>query len=136
MSAPAQHHILAVNNDDAVLQLFTDLLSEEGYKVSTEKYLNKNLTQVIALVPDCIILDYMWADEDGGWSFLQMLRMEPKTANIPIILCTGAVREVQELEGQLKEMKVQVVLKPFDIDELLGLIRTALPDVEMAEASD
>jgi CheY-like chemotaxis protein len=62
--------------------------------------------------------------------------MEPKTANIPIILCTGAVREVQELEGQLKEMKIQVLLKPFDIDELLGLIRTALPDVEMAEASD
>jgi hypothetical protein len=35
----------------------------------------------------------MWASEDASWSLLPMLRMEPQTASIPIVLCTGAVPE-------------------------------------------
>ena len=36
-----------------------------------------------------------------------------------MIVCTAAIRLVRELEGHLKEKGVGVVLKPFDIDDLL-----------------
>ena len=136
MSPTSKRHVLAINNDAAVLELFRDLLTEEGYAVSTQKYLTRDLEQVIELAPDGIILDYMWADEDEGWSFLQMLKMEPKTAGIPIILCTGAVKQVRALEFHLEEMDVQVLLKPFDIDELLNMLRTTLSDTTADPASD
>lgn len=136
MPDDAQRHILAINDDAAVLDLLSDLLAEEGYRVSTQKYLAADLSDVIDLAPDCIILDYMWADDDGGWSFLQRLKMEPKTTGIPIILCTGAVRQVQELKARLDEMNVQVVLKPFDIDELVGEVQRSLPATASADASD
>src|SRR3954453_9666138 len=91
-SSPNGHqlHILAINNDPAVLALFRDLLEEAGYQVSTQNYIDRDVTQIKALAPDLIILDYMWATEDASWSLLQMLRMDPATVDIPIVLCTGA----------------------------------------------
>ena len=68
----------------------------------------------------------MWANEDASWSLLQMLRMDPATAAIPIVLCTGAVHEVKALEDHLVTMGVTVVLKPFNIDQLVDAIRERL----------
>src|SRR5688500_6804800 len=82
---PASAHILAVNNDQAVLGLFRDLLEGEGYQVTTQAYIDKDMAEIERLLPDLIILDYMWAEEDNGWSLLQMLQMNPKTEQIPII---------------------------------------------------
>ena len=55
-----------------------------------------------------------------------MLRMDPATTAIPIILCTGAVHEVKALEQHLIAMGVTVVLKPFNIDQLVDAIRERL----------
>ena len=121
-----QPHILAINNDPAVLALFRDLLEEAGYQVSLQTYIDRDLTQIKALKPDLIVLDYMWATEDASWSLLQMLRMDPATAGIPIVLCTGAVREVEALASHLLEMGITVVLKPFNIDQLVDAIRERL----------
>ncbi len=127
-------HVLAINNDPAVLALFRDLLEEEGYRVSLRAYLDKDLAEIKALRPDLIVLDYMWANEDASWSLLQMLRMDPGTAGVPIVLCTAAVREVEALAGHLAEMGVEVVLKPFNIDRLTEVIAEALAPAGAAAA--
>jgi CheY-like chemotaxis protein len=122
----AQPHILAINNSEDVLNLFRELLEEEGFRVSAQAYALRDLEEVKRLAPDCIILDYMWAEEDSGWSMLQMLRMDRQTKDVPIVLCTGAVREVEAMEGHLAEMGIKVVLKPFDIDHLVATVNRAL----------
>lgn len=121
-------HILAINDSAEVLSLFEDLLSPEGYRVSVAAFLGHDLDGVVEAAPDLIILDYMWSSDDTGWSFLQMLRMDPRTSDIPIVLCTGAVRQVQDLEARLQEMGVRVVLKPFDIDELVNVVKHSLKE--------
>ncbi len=131
-----QPHILAINNDPAVLALFRDLLHEAGYQVSTQTYVDRDLAQITVLKPNLIILDYMWANDDASWSLLQMLRMDPATAATPIVLCTGAVREVEVLASHLLDMGVTVVLKPFNIDQLVDAIRAHLtPEHPPIEAS-
>ncbi|MDP9470998.1 MAG: response regulator [Chloroflexota bacterium] len=115
-------HILAIDNDPSVLALFRDLLEEEGFRVSTQPYVDRDLDGIKQLCPDVIILDYMWANEDASWSLLQMLRMDRGTQDIPIILCTGAVQEVEALTDHLVQMGVRVVLKPFNIDQLRAMI--------------
>lgn len=70
----------------------------------------------------------MWAEEDAGWSVLQMLKMDRVTGQVPIILCTGAKREVSQLNDHLTRMDVSVVLKPFDIDTQLDVIVGHLAD--------
>jgi hypothetical protein len=55
-----------------------------------------------------------------------MLQMNPKTEPILIILCAGAIREVEALSGHLEQMGIRVVLKPFSIYQLLDCITEVL----------
>ena len=109
-AAGDRRHMLATNDDAMVLDLFRDLLEDENCRVSTQRFLDKDLAAIADMALDLIILDCMWPTGDSGWSLLQMLRMDPQTAHIPIVLCTGAIRE---LDG----MAVRVVFKPFNIDQ-------------------
>ena len=135
-------HILAINQSQEVLDLFKALLEEdEGYRVSTQSYVGKDLKAVQELAPDLIILDYMWEFEDAGWTFLQMVKMSPATEAIPIVLCTGAIERVGALSGHLQQMGIRVVIKPFNLVDLLDAIAlsldgtgTGLPPVETGRA--
>jgi CheY-like chemotaxis protein len=127
MSADHQApHILCINHSPEVLGLLRDLLEEEGYRVTTQSHTDRDLDHVVDLHPDLITLDYMWSSFDDDWSFLQLLRLDRRTRAIPMILCTGAVREVQALEEHLMTMGVSVVFKPFDIEQFVAAVNETL----------
>jgi CheY-like chemotaxis protein len=105
------------------------LLGEEGFNVVPDRFtleVGLLLKRVEELRPDLIVLDYIIGREDLGWQFLQLLKLDRATRDVPVIICTGAVRQVQEMEAQLDKMGVAVVLKPFDIDHLIGVINKVL----------
>lgn len=119
---PRPKKILVVNDTQEILDLFRDIFEEEGYEVFLYSYTFNDLVEIKRVKPDLVILDYLIGGEDYGWQMLQKLKMDQATANIPVIVCTGALRQVRELEGHLKEKGVAVVLKPFDIDDLLRAV--------------
>lgn len=102
------------------------LLEEEGFTVTTHSHLDKDLDRIIELAPDVIILDYMWRQSDDEWVLLNLLMIDPRTQTIPLILCTGAVREAREMQEHLSSMGTRVVLKPFNIDHLIRVVHEAL----------
>jgi CheY-like chemotaxis protein len=129
--------ILVINDTPEILDLFQDLLGEEGYRVIPDRFTveaGEMLQRVRELEPDLIVLDYLIGEEGLGWQFLQMLKMDRNTREIPVIVCTGAARQVQEMESQLDKMGVAVVLKPFDIDHLLRVIDKVLEAPEEPKA--
>jgi DNA-binding response OmpR family regulator len=117
--ATLPRHILVVNDTQEILDLFREILEEEGYRVSLSTFTFRDLDEIITLQPDLIILDFMIGGEDYGWQLLQKVKMNRSTATIPIIVCTAALQLVRQLEGHLKEKGVGIVLKPFDIDDLI-----------------
>ncbi len=122
-------HILVINDMPQILELFQELLGDEGYRVSTDRFTvetDRLLASVKAACPDLLILDFLIGDEQQGWQFLQMLRMDRETRSMPVIVCTAAVQLVRELQPHLDEMGVAVVLKPFDIERLLAVVGQAL----------
>jgi len=119
-------HILAINHSPEVLDLLRELLEEESFRVSTRSHLDRTIDDIATIAPDLILLDYPWNAEDNKWTLLQLLKMDRRTVHIPIVLCTGAVREVEALQSHLERMDVAIVLKPFDIDHLIRVIREAL----------
>lgn len=135
MSTARQAHILVMNNSQDVLALMAELLGDAGHRVTTMAFLSHDLNRVIELNPDAIVLDYMWGSDDSGWAFLQMLRLHPESTHIPIILCTGAVAQVRELDSVLEEMGVRVILKPFNIDQLVGEVNQALEGVDQRRST-
>jgi CheY-like chemotaxis protein len=117
--------ILAVNDDPAILSLFDDLLSEEGYHVILDQFSRTTadiLNDIRRVQPDLVIMDFIIGGEGTGWQLLQAVRMDRTTRHIPVIVCTGAARQVAELGSHLDDMNVRVVLKPFDIDHLLEIV--------------
>lgn len=128
-STQNQTHILAINDDPAILGLFHDLLTEEGYRVSLNIFASSTveiLAQIRMLQPDLIIMDYIVGREGTGWQALQAVRMDRATRHIPVIICTAARRQVEDLGQHLSDMRVHTVFKPFDIDHLLQVVETIL----------
>jgi CheY-like chemotaxis protein len=120
-----QKHIFVINDTVAILELFTALLEDEGYQVTTDMFsveMIELLGRVKADRPDLLVLDFVIQDEGKGWQFLQLLKMDPQTRDIPVIVCTAAAKLVEELQPHLDDMMVAVVLKPFDIDHLFAQI--------------
>ena len=121
----SKRRILVVNDDPAILALFQDLLSEEGYEVVLDRFARKTgelLETIREVKPDLIIMDFIIGGEASGWQLLQGTQMDRSTRDIPVIVCTGAVKQVTELSAHLDGMGVNVVIKPFDIDHLLDIV--------------
>lgn len=130
-SKDIQRHVLVINDTPEILDLFRELLGEAGYRVTLDRFTveaDRLLRQVKEAQPDLVILDLVIGDEGRGWQFLQLLKMDRATRGIPIIVCTAAVRQAQELQLHLDEMGVDVVLKPFDIDHLLTVVANTWDD--------
>lgn len=127
---PGQKHIHVINDTQAILDLLRLLLEEEGYRVTTDTFnalsLDAKKDEIAEMAPDLVVLDFIIGGEGLGWQLLQLLKMDRSTRNVPVVICTGAVKQVEELQSHLAEMGVGAVLKPFDIDRLLAEIANAL----------
>lgn len=122
----AQPVALVVNDTQEILDLFRDILAEEGFDAVLASYAPKELDAVIEIDPDVVILDFLIGDEAQGWQLLQKLKMHRKTRHIPCVVCTGAVNLIKDLEGHLTSKNVGIVIKPFDIDDLMATVRMTM----------
>lgn len=125
-----KRHLLVINDTPAILDVFRELFEDEGYRVTVDTFSSfdagAKLGQIKDLAPDVIILDFLIGGEPLGWQLLQLLRMSRDTAKIPVVICTAAVRQIEELGAHLLTLNVQVVLKPFEIDDAIMAVSRAL----------
>ncbi len=118
--------ILVVNDTQEILDTFRLLLETEGYEVVLSSFPFHKVKEITEVAPNLIILDLLFGGEKQGWQMLQLLKMHRETASLPVIVCTAAANAVREMEGYLVSKEVFVVYKPFDIDDLLTTVTTAL----------
>lgn len=118
--------IMVINDTQEILELFDEILREEGYEVLLYSQAIQDMTEIERLKPDLIIVDYIFGGEKTGWQMVQKLRLRRATAKIPLIICTAAIKEVREIEGFLRMKGIGLVPKPFDIDDLLREVETTL----------
>ena len=115
--------IMVVNDTQEILDMFRELLTSEGYEVSLHTYGKREVDEVRRLNPTLIISDWPPLDrEQYGWQFVQMLKMAPDTARIPIVVCTTNLRAIQDNQAWMASKGIRVVAKPFEIGELLEAV--------------
>ena len=124
----AQNRRIAVIDDDAVfVELMHDLLGNgEGYDVVSTSHWPNSVEFIKATCPDLVILDLMMGREQTGWAVLDLLRSDPVTAAIPVILCSAAAPALRQYSPGGSRHAVETVAKPFDVDDLLGVIERLL----------
>jgi signal transduction histidine kinase/DNA-binding response OmpR family regulator len=115
--------VLIVEDDAAAGTLLCDYLGDEfSCRVTPTGEEGLRLAQEDP--PHLVCLDISLAGELDGWDVLARLREHPRTANIPVILCT-AVDEGRDRAGALGA--ADVLTKPFTARQLLDVVRRVLP---------
>jgi CheY-like chemotaxis protein len=109
--------ILVVDDEFDIVDVLSDLLTAEGYRVVTASNGREGLTRAAEAHPDLILLDRMMPVVDGA-EMLRLLRQEPELDRIPVIMMSAAEgrRLAQEL-GCSAFLK-----KPFDLNTLLETV--------------
>jgi DNA-binding response OmpR family regulator len=114
--------VVVINDSPDLLELARLLLRDEDFDVKVALMGTRALDLIRTTMPDLVILDVRLPDV-SGWDILQALKLHERTASIPVLVCSAAVQELRELEGQLASMGVEVLIKPFAIDALMAKVR-------------
>lgn len=125
----ASKKILAVDDEERVLALISDILSNNGYDVVTAKSGNAAIRKTKKYLPDLIIMDIVMPDLDGAEAVV-LLKENPSTCTIPILFISGTIsRQEAALETDFKVGGVSytALAKPFNMHELLTVVHKMLP---------
>ena len=77
--------VLLIEDDPAVLEMYSLKLTLDGYQVSTAEDGDQGIAKAVELVPDIILLDIRMPGKDG-FEVLEELRQIKATARIPVII--------------------------------------------------
>ncbi len=118
--------IAVVNDDTHFLNLMHDLLSDEGYEVVIHIEGSSAYKSIREQMPDLIILDIRIEHPEAGWVTLDLIRLDPNTTRIPVLICSADARQLREKAARLVEMRCDTIEKPFDLHDLLGRVQEIL----------
>ena len=114
-----------VADDDAATRTLIDMaLQEAGYDCVLAADGRAALEQTRATRPDLVVLDVSMPLLSGD-EVQRELRRDPRTRYIPVVFVT-AKRTTAEVAARLRNGADDYVAKPFDVDELVARIASAL----------
>ncbi len=118
--------IAVVNDDPAFLELMHELLTDERYATVLLHEGNSAYEKIRQQRPELVILDLRLEHPEAGWKTLELVRLDPVTTNIPVIVCSADTRALREKEDWLRERDVKILEKPFNLDDLLTMVKDAV----------
>ena len=116
--------ILVVDDEPDALELIGFNLKRAGFEVASAADGAAALAKARALLPDLVVLDVMIPEMDG-LEVCKLLRRDPRTASIPIIMLTAKAAEFDRVLG-LELGADDYLTKPFSPRELVLRIRNVL----------
>jgi len=116
--------ILIVDDEPEGIELVEFNLKQSGFAVASAADGAEAIRKARSLRPDLIVLDVMLPEIDG-FEVCKMLRRDPSTAGVPIIMLTAKAGEIDRVLG-LELGADDYVTKPFSPRELLLRIKKVL----------
>ncbi|TSD65976.1 response regulator [Inquilinus sp. KBS0705] len=116
--------ILAVDDDNDILEVLQFILEDSGYEVDTLSDGQCLMDAIKEKHPDLILLDIMLGNNLDGRELCKQIKKQVDTNNIPIILISAShnVSNSMHQEGAPNDF----ISKPFDISLLLNCIKKQL----------
>lgn len=116
-------HVVAVNSEPDFLEAIRSLLHEERYNVTTTNHVSTTFESIVTLEPDLVIIDLRFG-LDASWGLFVRLNENPATTKWPMIV-TSTDEQLLDRARCIQTCGTPrgYLLKPFDLDELLGNIQ-------------
>jgi DNA-binding response OmpR family regulator len=124
-TGPFERRIAVLDDDIQFIRMVERVLStdEIGVEPVTTLDLEEAARVIAGARCDAALIDiYMYGDA-AGFELIDRLRAERTTASLPILVTSGARREIGKRVEFLQERACDVLLKPFEPEELLGRVR-------------
>jgi len=122
LPARKRHSVLVIEDNPGAVELYRRYLTASGewqlVQVPTPRL---SFEMARRLQPAAIILDILMPQQDG-WSILQMLRTQPETADVPIIVCSV----YDELDLAYSLGATAYIKKPISQLQLMSVLRDCL----------
>ena len=126
----AENTVLVVDDDAAVRTVLTRALTRAGYHVSTASNAAAMWEMVAAGEGDVLITDVVLPDENA---FELIPRIKARRPDLPIIVMS-AQNTIMTAITAAEKGAFEYLPKPFDLNEMLGVVRRALEQAASAAA--
>ena len=130
----AREKILIVEDEEDILELIRYNLHKDGYQVSTAMTGENGIEVARRVIPDLILLDIMLPGMDG-LEVCKLLKHEPATMKIPIIMLTAKGEEADIVTG-LELGADDYMTKPFSPKIVIARVRNILRRKNRDEMDD
>jgi CheY-like chemotaxis protein len=125
--------IAIVDDNVEMLEIVNLLLTDAGYQTIMCSDGTFAYQMIRHRKPDLVLLDLRMHHPQEGWVNLDLLRADPATAKIPVIMYSGDRAFLQQRGAELRAKGCDILEKPFRADELLNKIKRALPAAPRAD---
>ncbi|MDR1418516.1 MAG: response regulator transcription factor [Endomicrobium sp.] len=123
--------IIIVDDDAALTTLLKKVLEDEGFMVITCKDTDEGYKRILKSKPDLAVIDIRMPSV-GGLELSRMLRTNPITKNIPIIMLTVESTETSKVLG-FEHGADDYITKPFGNREFIARVKSLLRRVRRKE---
>jgi two-component system phosphate regulon response regulator PhoB len=120
--------ILVVDDEPAIREMIGFALSRAGYAYVEAADTSQAEAEIRQELPDLVLLDWMLPGQ-SGIDFVKLLRSDPNTRSVPVIMLTARGEEEDKIRG-LKGGADDYVTKPFAPKELVARIEAVLRRVK------
>ncbi len=110
--------VLIVDDDDKILDLLVELLTQEGYEVGSARNGSEGLGLATSFLPDVVISDVVMPVVDG-LELCRRLKDDERTVNVPVLLISGLRRSDDDGLMGLHAGANDYLQLPFRNEELL-----------------
>jgi len=115
-------HLLVVDDDPVTVDLLKEVLSKEGYEVSTALSGEEAIAYGMDKLFDIIITDVRMGEKDG----MEVLRFFKKSAPETTVIMITAFGSIETAIEAIREGAYDYISKPFKLEEIKFTIQRAL----------
>jgi|PlaIllAssembly_1097288.scaffolds.fasta_scaffold826570_1 DNA-binding response OmpR family regulator len=116
--------ILIVDDSNTNIILLEAILGNRGYEIIKTSSVREAIPYLEHSLPDLILLDLLMP-KVSGYKFLEDIRKNKHTKNVPVMIVTA----VTEKESKIKTQNLGIIdyiEKPINIQELITKVEKAL----------
>jgi DNA-binding response OmpR family regulator len=120
----SERKVLVVDDEENIIQILEFSIAAEGYEVVTASNGEEAIEKARKEQPNLIILDIMMPKVDG-YEACRVIKSNPLTKKIPVILLTAKGREIDKRLG-FEVGAADYIVKPFSPSKLIEKINEYL----------
>ena len=119
--------IMLVEDDKSLQEIYSIRLVAEGYDIARADDGEEALAKAVQEKPDLIIADVMMP-KISGFDMLDILRSQPETQNIKVIMMTALSSDDQRQRGETLGAERYLVKSQVGIEDVVNAIHEELGD--------